>query len=305
MNFEKVGIFCASGPVRDLDPSYVERGIVNLEELGYTTVFSEGVFNEPNSLQLAGSASQRAQWLHNLLGDRTIGMAMSFWGGLNTASTLPYIDFEYIIDTNKPIIGYSDTTSLLLSAYSKGFNQAYYGPAFISFGKGEYSTYTGLSLKEALQDNIAHYSHPDTQIECDEPYILQEGHANGPAIAGNLDTILSLTGTEFEPDYEGSILFIEEDESVDSRLFYRHMTHLEQSGIANKIAALCIGKFAVQSSIDQQTLNEIINITVGGDKPVISNLAFGHTDPLFTIPIGADTTIELSHDDFVLKFTSK
>ena len=83
------------------------------------------------------------------------------------------------------------------------------------------------------------------------------------------------------------------------------MTHLEQSGIANKIAALCIGKFAVQSNIDQQTLNEIINITVGGDKPVISNLAFGHTDPLFTIPIGADTTIELSHDDFALKFTSK
>ena len=44
---------------------------------------------------------------------------MASIGGNNTNSILPYIDYEYLKKHPKIIIGYSDTTALLLGIYAK------------------------------------------------------------------------------------------------------------------------------------------------------------------------------------------
>lgn len=44
---------------------------------------------------------------------------MASIGGNNTNSILPYIDYAYLKKHPKIIIGYSDTTALLLAIYAK------------------------------------------------------------------------------------------------------------------------------------------------------------------------------------------
>ena len=49
---------------------------------------------------------------------------------------LPYIDYEYLKKYPKIIIGYSDTTALLLAIYAKTGLVTFYGPAVASsFGE--------------------------------------------------------------------------------------------------------------------------------------------------------------------------
>lgn len=61
---------------------------------------------------------------------------MASIGGNNTNSILPYIDYEYLKRYPKTVIGYSDTTALLLAIYAKTGMVTFYGPAASSsFGE--------------------------------------------------------------------------------------------------------------------------------------------------------------------------
>lgn len=77
---------------------------------------------------------------------------------------------------------------------------------------------------------------------------------------------------------------------------------LPQSGIAQSVAAICIGAFTPSSGVAQATLEEIISLTVPPTTPVVTNLAFGHGDPLFTVPIGREATLDLEKDHCSLTF---
>lgn len=304
-SLENIGIFCPSDTSANLEPPFVERGIANLQLAGYEPLFSEGVGPTTADLRLAGTEQQRAAWLHEMLDDTNIHGVMSFWGGFNTASMLGRLDLDGVVSGDKPVIGYSDSTSLLLALYSRGFEHSYYGPAFISFAKVQYEAYTGDSLNAALSGSDYSYRHPRTERTLATPLVMHPGSALGRAIAGNLDTLLSLNATAYAPDYEDVVLFIEDAEYVNSRRFYRHMTQLEQSGITQKVAALCIGAFTASSGIEQAALDEIVSLTVPSSTPVISNLAFGHGDPVFTIPIGRNVALDFDMDHYDIVFSGK
>lgn len=63
---------------------------------------------------------------------------MSTIGGLNSNSLLPYIDYKTFQKNPKIMIGYSDTTALLLGIYAKTGIPTFYGPALVpSFGEFE------------------------------------------------------------------------------------------------------------------------------------------------------------------------
>lgn len=303
-----IGIFCPSTNAHGLGPASIERGVLNMEQSGFEASFDRQIFDPSQDvLRLAGSGLERAMRLSDQVDDKSIDGLMSFWGGLNTSSMLDHVDGDRIIDSEKPVIGYSDATSLLLSLYAQGSEQVYHGPAFVSFTKSEYDPYNGVSLQTALSGEAFSYKHPRRGITAPQksPSVLHNGFAAGKAVAGNLDTLLSISATKHAPEYDGAILFVEDAEYVDSRRFYRHMTQLEQSGITKKIAALCIGSFATRSAVDQLTLESIVKDTVPSSTPVITNLAFGHSDPVFTIPIGRQTSVEFEQSSYQINFTAK
>ncbi len=61
---------------------------------------------------------------------------MSTSGGMNSNSILPFIDYNFLKENPKIIIGYSDVTTILLAIHEKCNIPTFYGPALVaSFGE--------------------------------------------------------------------------------------------------------------------------------------------------------------------------
>ena len=106
----KIGIFAPSNPALGEKTPETYRF---LESKGIE------VYEHPQVRKItghtAGSIEERVGALHELVSDKTIDILMTFWGGQNTNELLPYLDYELIKTNTKPIVGYSDTTALLLA----------------------------------------------------------------------------------------------------------------------------------------------------------------------------------------------
>ncbi len=110
-----------------------------------------------------------------------------------------------------------------------------------------------------------------------------------------------LLGTQYLPDLEGKILFIEEAEDVKPAMVHRFFTHLSQCTDLRKLKGVCVGRFSSLLGFTLETEVAIYDDIFGGiDIPVLYNLDFGHTDPLFTIPIRGTVSIDTSRN--ILRF---
>jgi muramoyltetrapeptide carboxypeptidase len=124
--------------------------------------------------------------------------------------------------------------------------------------------------------------------------IYRHGKAQGKIIAGNVGTLLLLMGTEFWPNLKNKILIIEDDESETPQTIDRFLTQLRQVGAFKQIKGLIIGRFASSVGFSKSdSLPMILDNALKGYKfPVITEVDFGHTDPLWTIPLGVEIKMD-------------
>ena len=107
----KIGIFAGSAPIL----GEIKQDLYKvLEDLGIE-VFEHPQCKLNYNGYLAGTVEQRVTAIHELFLDKTVDVIMAFWGGQNTNEILPLLNYELIDKNIKPIIGYSDTTCLLLA----------------------------------------------------------------------------------------------------------------------------------------------------------------------------------------------
>ena len=199
----------------------------------------------------------------------------------------------------------------------------FYGPAFVTFCQPELSPYTESSF-----DNILMEGSNNVPIDASSEWaedrwflkenlgprewkknqgwdVLREGHAKGRAVGGNLSTLMLLAGTEYWPDMNGAILFLEDDEASTPEIFDRDLTHLKQTGALDRLYGLVIGRSPSEAGFHKDdSLAMIIDDLLGEcDIPVVAGADFGHTDPMFTVPLGA--RCELSTDRKRLTFVER
>jgi len=294
----EVVAFASSG--RGLEAESINRGVEAMRAMGMRTLFQPDVFKS-DTLGLSGSSSERADRFFAAATEPNTDLVMAFWGGYNTASLLEHIrDRLDTLENTNPIVGYSDTTSLLVMLYKNHYPNIHYGPSFISFAKPHFDPiYTGRHLLESLSGDTFEYTHPEG---VEPPIIHRKGHSTGAALPVNLDTFTKLIGTRYTPDLDNAVLFVEEAEYIQPKSFYRNMTHLRDSGVFNKIGGLGIGRFTDESGVNTEHIEYIINETVPVGLPVVSGLAFGHADPIFTIPYGRTVEFDLSTSVPSIKF---
>jgi muramoyltetrapeptide carboxypeptidase len=305
----KIGIFSTSSPV------FGEQGPDTYKFLESKNI---GVYEHPQCRKiynghLAGSVEERVNAIHEMLLDKSIDILMAFWGGSNTNQILPFLDYDLIKNNYKPIIGYSDTAALLLAIHKMTGKTTFLGPAGISFTKPEPLEYSWRYFKKILIDNNPEVIIEDSPEFADDLYFLRKppenesriirktdgkkvfrhGKVNGQVVAANLQTLLVLAGTKYFPILDDKILFIEEAEEENTAMIHRYFTHLSQTVNLNRLKAVCIGRMCEQSGFNQEDSVEMILEDVFNkiNIPIIYNLDFGHTDPMFTIPIGGQAEI--------------
>ncbi|MFH6649914.1 MULTISPECIES: S66 family peptidase [Streptococcus] len=282
-----------------------------LEELGFKLSFSEHYFE--NDIFDSAPIASRVADLEVAFADESVDAILTTIGGVNCNELLPYLDFDLIARHPKIFCGYSDTTALLNAIYAKTGMQTYMGPAYSSFKMDLGQQYqTEAWLKAVTQDSYDLIPSPEWSSDAwylpDAPRtfyptewkVYNPGQASGIAIGGNISTLNLLTGTEFAPRPDNYILFLEEAEDDDYLIIARHLTALLQA-YPNPQAVL-IGRFPKETKMTEEILLAILDKhPILKKVPVLYDLDFAHTQPLFTITIGGQ--VELDTEAFSIRFS--
>lgn len=273
-----------------------------LETLGFQVSFSSHYFE--NDIFKSSSIASRVADLHEAFLDPGIDAILTTIGGFNCNELLPYLDYDLIKNNPKIFCGYSDTTALLNGIYAQTGLKTYMGPSYSSFKMLEGQAYQTESWLQAVTKENYELV-PSSEWSSDAWYdpslprtfyptewkVYNHGSAIGTAIGGNISTLNLLTGTRFAPRPDNYILFLEEAEDDHYVIIMRHLTALLQAYPNPK--AVLIGRFPKETEMTEEILHAILDKhPVLKTIPVLYDLDFAHTQPLFTITIGGKVSID-------------
>jgi muramoyltetrapeptide carboxypeptidase len=276
---DKVIIVSPAGAVFDLKK--IEEFIGVLSNLGFVVEVAKSASNRYG--YLAGTDQERADDIINAFADNSIKGIFCTRGGWGCARILSSLDYKLIAQNPKVIMGFSDITSLLLAINAKSNLITFHGPV----GLSSWDAFSTLCFTNTVflgERNVFPIGVDDKTI------VLNQGIAQGELIGGNLTVFNSLLGTEYLPNCDNKILFLEEL-NEDPYKIDRMLTQLKLAGILDKLAGFIFGactKCVSEDPLQSFTILEVIKHHVLPlNIPAIYNAPFGHTPKKWTIPIGA------------------
>ncbi len=279
-----IGILTPASPVADA--ARIEKGVRYLESLGYRTKLGQNV-GKVNGY-LAGTDEERATDLHAMFSDKRVKAIICVRGGYGTPRLLSLLNYKLIARNPKIFVGYSDITALQLVFWKKCRLMTFHGPMAGVEMANQIDPFTEEMFWQCVTSTkkLGRLSLPE------EPKVetLHTGKASGRLLGGNLSLIVSLLGTQYQPGFTDSILFIEEIEEEPYRVD-RMMTQLYNSNVFSKSNGMLLGQFTDCNPKDP-TKPSLITEEVLQDsaakfaKPTLANLPFGHISKKMTLPAG-------------------
>ena len=276
--------------------------IKKLESLGFRVYFKNSVLDEYGFL--AGKDEERAAELMHMFSNKKVDALFCVRGGYGTIRILDLLDYEIIRQNPKPLTGYSDITALHTALFRKTGLVSFHG----LMGESDFNDFAVGSFLDVLVNPKDHYRYPylrekntENNPEFDR-YTIHPGQAEGILAGGNISVIDSLTGTGYEPDFEGKIAYLEEiDEKtykVDKMLF-----HLLSVTNLKKAAGMVLGVFKNCNVNEEPTLSlkqVLDDLLKPLDIPVSYGLPFGHIDYKITIPFGIRAKMDANRNSLEL-----
>jgi muramoyltetrapeptide carboxypeptidase LdcA involved in peptidoglycan recycling len=109
-----------------------------------------------------------------------------------------------------------------------------------------------------------------------------------------------LRGTPYWPELDGAILFLEtSEEKPGPQRVDGILTDYENMGAFGWIRGLLFGPpYAYAPEEREQLHGVIVQRTEGYDLPVVADMDFGHTSPMFTLPVGCRAVIDAGRRRF-------
>jgi len=288
-----VGIIAPSEAI--LDKNALKSGIKILENQGFKVVLGKNIFKRHGDY-MAGTDKERAADLNKMFSDKKIKAIFCLVGGSSANRLLPLIDFNTIKKNPKIFVGFSDITTLLIAIYTKTGLVTFHGPNITSGYRKEgvylSNPYTLKNLLKLLMDPCPLGKMPQkTKWQA----LKGKNVTSGKLLGGNLEVFLNLSGTEFFPKLENSILFWEElEEGIHDIDFF--LNHLRLIPDFNKIKGMLIGKITDWPNTGyKKTLSfnqTLIEIFKDFNFPIVYNADFGHIKDFATLPIGIKAKLD-------------
>ena len=185
--------------------------------------------------------------------------------------------FAKHIYVNKTFWGYSDLTTVINAIYTKtGKSSALYQIKNLVYANGElqrkrFAEFISKKNNELFDVNYS---------------FLQGERLEGIVVGGNIRCLLKLAGTEYWPNMDGKILFLEAyggEVSQIATLF----TQLEQMGVFKKVEGIILGTFtAYEKSGATQSVFYLLAGHIPETLPVAKTTEIGHGTDSKAIVIG-------------------
>jgi muramoyltetrapeptide carboxypeptidase len=259
-----------------------DRGIAELERLGFVPVFDESVFARHN--YVAGSPELRAEALRGAWRDPSISGVIAVRGGYGSMQLLPLLDREEATRACKALIGYSDLTAILTFLTLQCGVVSFHGPMLAGrLGRGEegydHSTFERVLFRREPAGELA----PESAVT------LRRGEARGMLIGGTLTQLVASLGTPYAFDPPaGHVLFLDEVAERPYRID-RMLTQLRQAGLLARAAAVVFNEMPKcdEPSGEPTARAAIADLLKDFPGPVVFGFPSGHAlGASITLPFG-------------------
>jgi muramoyltetrapeptide carboxypeptidase len=272
---DPIRVIAPSGPV---PREAFEAGIATLRAR-YDVRYDDGVFARAG--YLAGPDDRRLAELTAAFRDPDARAIIMARGGYGLLRLLPFVDTGPLVSRPRPIVGFSDGTTLLALAARAGV-ASIHGPVVTQLG--------GLptSDQRALFERLETPG-PGALLDGLEGVI--PGRVQGPLIGGNLEMFSRLIGTPYLPDLSGAILFFEDLAERPYRID-RLLTHMDLAGLFGAVSGVVAGDFSgcrepEATRAESPTADEVLADRLGRlPIPVALGGTFGHGGRNRALPYG-------------------
>lgn len=285
---DKIGIVCCSDGLESSKKSSMDRVEEVLNGMGLVTVKSPFLYRKKTIS--SGTGQERARIINEMYQDRNIKAVFDVSGGNLANEVLEYLDYDLMKkeENRKEFWGYSDLTVILNALYTKcGQTSWLYQIQNLA---GEYEKEQTERFRATVYSGEGNRSRDDLQP--DKWHYLQGERMSGVLVGGNIRCFLKLAGTEYFPDVEHKILFLEGfggGEGVISSL----LTQLRLMGVFGKIDGLLLGTFTQLDGDEGTDMVERLVLESVADPllPVARTLQVGHGKDSRALHIGSVITI--------------
>lgn len=318
---DEIRIIAPSRSMKILKEDVVKLATQRLEKIGLKVTFGKNVMKYKDEDYKCATIEERIEDLHEAFEDNNVKAIITVIGGYNVNQILEYIDYKLIQENPKIICGFSDITALVNAIYTKTNMITYLGVQFFSFGMKYGFDYSMEYFKKMFFENKEIQVVSSKQWSNDKwlknqeerkfinnkgMKVVNSGKAEGKIIGGNLCTLNLLQGTEYMPDLDNSILFIEDDGETGKAFikeFDRNLQSLLHCAKGKKTKGLVIGRAEQVSEMNYDKWKKIIESKSELQNiPIIIDADIGHTTPIFTFPIGGDANIVANDEKIEIKF---
>jgi len=273
--------FAVIAPASPGKSDRVLAGQRELERLGFSVVPLKNL--SPDGYFASSATARHGEFL-KALGDPSSDALIATRGGYGSVYLL-----ERGLPTSlplKPLIGFSDLTTLQIYLWQKHRWAGFYGPmlaAGLDHGPGVPGGYDEASFRSALTKTSAGWPVP-LQGE-----ILHGGSAEGIVLGGAMTLVEATIGTPWEVDTDGALLILE-DRAMKPYQIDRVLMHLKHAGKFLKIRGIILGDFPDCEALvaGSPTVRDICaRILAPLGIPIVYGAPFGHSmRPMLTIPLG-------------------
>ena len=251
----------ASYPTQDL----IEQNIETLQSWGLRCDTGKHVLDQHG--YMAGTDADRLNDINTAFRDPEVRAVIATRGGAGAYRISDDIDFAAVRNDPKPLVGFSDITSMHLSLYKNCHLGSIHGCLFGKAAK--------VSAKKLLMSTESITLNTDPNAVSAAIHI--PGRAQGRLIGGNLQMVATSIGVSL-PSMNGAILFLEYHRKGLGTID-RYLTQLLRSNKLEGIVGVALGSFeACRHYTDREwTISDVLTDRLQKlNVPVLGGLNAGH-----------------------------
>lgn len=300
---DTIGIVAPSKRLSEDHKHFLEGFEKFADSLGLKVVLGKNIFSSDKFGVAAGTPQERADDINEMFKNPEIDAIWCFQGGEAANQTLDFLDYDFIKKNPKLFLGMSDIDLLHLVINKLTGLVCINSPDCKNGRELDMDfEYSQKSFKDRLFD-----SKKDVK-PIKKWKTVRSGKAKGKLMGCNISSILKLAGTKYWPDFDNSVLFLEDYHSNSGEAMFK-LEQLGQLGVFDKIKGIVVGYvhgFYENPQFDANG-NEVnyedvvLEATKDYDFPILRIHEFGHRCPNACIPIGAE--VEIDADNQKITFT--
>jgi muramoyltetrapeptide carboxypeptidase LdcA involved in peptidoglycan recycling len=313
----KAFVWAPSNNGLDLKKENRDLGLTRLKKMGYEIIMDNDINQDYLGLGI-NKPSKLIAFYQEFINTND-SVLIPLYGGYSSNLILEDIVKVSNFKENQLVSGKSDLTSLLNALYKQTGVRNLHGVDLSKICNPNLTLQEIKVIERSLKrDNItvgppSHYNdgywylsergyYPHGRWD----YFYRENldYISGRLIGGNLESLSTLIGTKFLPDFKDKIIVIEAIPDVYPTRFLMNLKHLIMTSNLLGAKALLIGKFSPNSILSDVSVlyNLLVEELKIREIPIIYNIDFSHTEPSFPFYIGGTISINFNHQEMEISF---